>query len=46
LVEAPYKGILALLDEACVNVGKMTDEVSKIWNMFIVDLKLLIIIND
>lgn len=27
LVEAPYKGILALLDEACVNVGKMTDEI-------------------
>lgn len=28
LVEQPHKGILAILDEACLNVGKVTDEVS------------------
>ena len=28
LVEAPHKGILAILDEACLSVGKVTDEVS------------------
>ena len=27
LVEQPHKGILAILDEACLNVGKVTDEV-------------------
>ncbi|XP_074658993.1 unconventional myosin-Id-like [Tubulanus polymorphus] len=26
LVEQPHKGILAILDEACLNVGKVTDE--------------------
>lgn len=26
LVEAPHKGIMAILDEACLNVGKVTDE--------------------
>lgn len=26
LVEAPHKGILAILDEACLNVGKVTDK--------------------
>ena len=28
LVELPHKGILAILDEACLNVGKVTDAVS------------------
>lgn len=27
LVEQPHKGVLAILDEACLNVGKVTDEV-------------------
>ena len=27
LVEEQHKGILAILDEACLNVGKITDEV-------------------
>ncbi|KAK3589621.1 hypothetical protein CHS0354_043081 [Potamilus streckersoni] len=26
LIEQPHKGILAILDEACLNVGKVTDE--------------------
>lgn len=26
LVEQPHKGVLAVLDEACLNVGKVTDE--------------------
>ncbi|XP_063236285.1 unconventional myosin ID [Bacillus rossius redtenbacheri] len=26
LVEEPHKGVLAILDEACLNVGKITDE--------------------
>ncbi|XP_062611232.1 unconventional myosin-Id-like, partial [Saccostrea cucullata] len=26
LIEAPHKGILAILDEACLSVGKVTDE--------------------
>ncbi|XP_022906681.1 unconventional myosin ID isoform X2 [Onthophagus taurus] len=26
LVEAPHKGVIAILDEACLNVGKITDE--------------------
>ena len=26
LVEVPHKGVLAILDEACLNVGKVTDE--------------------
>ncbi|XP_046677744.1 unconventional myosin ID, partial [Homalodisca vitripennis] len=26
LVEAPHKGVIATLDEACLNVGKVTDE--------------------
>ncbi|XP_025831898.1 myosin-IA isoform X2 [Agrilus planipennis] len=26
LVDAPHKGILAIMDEACLNVGKVTDE--------------------
>ncbi|XP_065165017.1 unconventional myosin ID isoform X2 [Atheta coriaria] len=26
LVEAPHKGIIAILDEACLNVGKVSDE--------------------
>jgi hypothetical protein len=29
LVEQQHKGILAILDEACLNVGKVTDEVSR-----------------
>ncbi len=28
LVEAQHKGVLAILDEACLNVGKVTDKVS------------------
>lgn len=28
LVEQPHKGIIAIMDEACLNVGKVTDEVS------------------
>lgn len=27
LVEEPHKGIISILDEACLNVGKVTDEV-------------------
>ena len=27
LVEAPHNGVLAILDEACLNVGKVTDTV-------------------
>lgn len=27
LVEQPHKGVLAIMDEACLNVGKVTDEV-------------------
>lgn len=27
LVEQPHKGVLAILDEACLSVGKVTDEV-------------------
>lgn len=30
LVEANHKGIISVLDEACLNVGKVTDEVSVI----------------
>lgn len=26
LVEAPHKGVLAIVDEACLNVGRVTDE--------------------
>ena len=29
LVEQQHKGIIAITDEACLNVGKVTDEVSK-----------------
>lgn len=29
LVEMPHKGVLAILDEACLNVGKVTDEVGQ-----------------
>lgn len=28
LVEQPHKGMIAIMDEACLNVGKVTDEVS------------------
>lgn len=28
LIEAQHKGVLAILDEACLSVGKVTDEVS------------------
>lgn len=28
LAEQQHKGIIAILDEACLNVGKVTDEVS------------------
>lgn len=28
LVEQPHKGIIAIMDEACLSVGKVTDEVS------------------
>lgn len=27
LVEQPHKGIIAIMDEACLNVGKVTDQV-------------------
>jgi hypothetical protein len=27
LVEQPHKGVFAIMDEACLNVGKVTDEV-------------------
>ncbi|XP_053206398.1 unconventional myosin-Id-like [Panonychus citri] len=27
LIEEPHKGIIAILDEACLNVGKVTDEI-------------------
>lgn len=27
LVEQPHKGVIAIMDEACINVGKVTDEV-------------------
>ena len=27
LVEQPHKGVIAIMDEACLNVGKITDEV-------------------
>ena len=30
LVEAPHTGVLAILDEACLNVGKVTDKVRPI----------------
>ena len=26
LVEQPHKGIIAIIDEACLNVGKVTDQ--------------------
>jgi len=29
LVEAQHTGVLAILDEACLNVGKVTDKVSQ-----------------
>lgn len=29
LVEQAHKGIIAIMDEACLNVGKVTDEVIK-----------------
>lgn len=29
LVEQSHKGIIAIMDEACLNVGKVTDEVKK-----------------
>jgi myosin heavy subunit len=29
LVEQAHKGIIAIMDEACLNVGKVTDEVFK-----------------
>lgn len=32
LVERPHKGVLAILDEACLNVGKITDEVSPVFS--------------
>lgn len=36
LVERPHKGVFAIMDEACLNVGKITDEVSEIYsNVFI-----------
>lgn len=28
LVERPHQGVFAIMDEACLNVGKITDEVS------------------
>lgn len=27
LVETPHRGVFAIMDEACLNVGKITDEV-------------------
>ena len=30
LVEVNHTGILAILDEACLNVGKVTDKVSQV----------------
>lgn len=29
LVEQAHKGMIAIMDEACLNVGKVTDEVAK-----------------
>lgn len=29
LVEQAHKGIIPIMDEACLNVGKVTDEVTK-----------------
>ncbi|EDS32510.1 myosin i [Culex quinquefasciatus] len=26
LVEQPHKGVISIMDEACLNVGKITDE--------------------
>lgn len=39
LVEQAHKGVLAILDEACLSVGKVTDEV----NMLNTKLKLLVL---
>lgn len=30
LVEKPHQGIIAIMDEACLNVGKINDEVCNI----------------
>lgn len=30
LVEKPHQGVIAIMDEACLNVGKINDEVCKI----------------
>jgi myosin heavy subunit len=43
LVEQPHKGIIAILDEACLNVGKVTDEVSARGNSSLVERKLQLI---
>lgn len=33
LVEKSHQGIIAIMDEACLNVGKINDEVRKIINI-------------
>lgn len=35
LVERPHQGVFAITDEACLNVGKITDEVSIYYYVFI-----------
>lgn len=34
LVEKPHQGIIAIIDEACLNVGKINDEVCEICNKY------------
>lgn len=36
LVEQQHKGIIAITDEACLNVGKITDEVCKFLKMMLI----------
>lgn len=40
LVERPHQGVLAIIDEACLNVGKITDEVSirKLQYLFLIEI--------
>lgn len=33
LVEKPHQGVIAIMDEACLNVGKINDEVCSINNI-------------
>lgn len=41
LIEAQHKGVLAILDEACLSVGKVTDEVSghRKWILWLINFK-------